>query len=343
MLDEIGLVPVTIVGGYLGAGKTTLINQLLAGDHGRRVAVLVNDFGSVNIDADLITSHDGETISLANGCVCCSIADALGEGLDRVLNLEPRPDQIIIEASGVADPAKVAAYGQGWPGCRLDAVLIMADVETVRVRATDQFVGELVRRQLQGADVIALTKCDLVDESTVTEVRRWLADFTQAPTVEVSAGKIDWRLLLDAATPPDAKPSQEQDQGQGQEQEQEQPGQLIDAESLFESMPLDMGPVADRGRLEGALAHWPDSIVRVKGLASLPGGNSRKPILHVVQRVGRRWSIEPLPEPERLPDRGNSLVVIAHRGTLDRRSLEADLRPLRSAAHDGGAEADPTR
>lgn len=327
-MDEIGLVPVTIVGGYLGAGKTTLINQLLAGDHGRRVAVLVNDFGSVNIDADLITSHDGETISLANGCVCCSIADALGEGLDRVLNFEPRPDQIIIEASGVADPAKVAAYGQGWPGCRLDAVLIMADVETVRARATDQFVGELVRRQLQGADVIALTKCDLVDMATVNEVRRWLADFTPAPTVEVSGGKVDWRLVLDAATPPGAEPSQGREHGHGHGSGDES---TIDANSLFESMSIEMGPVADRGRLEEALAHWPDSIVRVKGLASLPTGTSGTPMLHVVQRVGRRWSIEPLQESERLAGRGSSLVVIAHRGTLDRGSLEADLRPPSSA------------
>jgi hypothetical protein len=108
------LVPVTIIGGYLGAGKTTLINALLAADHGRRLAVLVNDFGAVNIDVELIERHDGETISLTNGCICCSIADSLGESLDQVLALEPRPDQIVIEASGVADPAAIAGYGQGW-------------------------------------------------------------------------------------------------------------------------------------------------------------------------------------------------------------------------------------
>lgn len=85
------LVPVTVVAGYLGAGKTTLLNALLSAGHGKRLAVLVNDFGSVNIDIDLIVAHDGNTISLDNGCVCCSIADSLGDALDEVLALEPLP------------------------------------------------------------------------------------------------------------------------------------------------------------------------------------------------------------------------------------------------------------
>ena len=159
------LVPVTVVAGYLGAGKTTLINELLAHDHGRRLAVLVNDFGAVNIDAALIADHDGQTISLKNGCVCCSIADELGDALDRVLALEPAPDQIVIEASGVADPANVAAYGQGWPGCRLDAVVVLADAETIQAKSRDQFVGELVVRQLRRADIVMATKCDLVTKA----------------------------------------------------------------------------------------------------------------------------------------------------------------------------------
>ena len=127
--------------------------------------MLVNDFGAVNIDAALIADHDGQTISLKNGCVCCSIADELGDALDRVLALEPAPDQIVIEASGVADPANVAAYGQGWPGCRLDAVVVLADAETVQAKSRDQFVGELVTRQLRRADIVMATKCDLVTEA----------------------------------------------------------------------------------------------------------------------------------------------------------------------------------
>ena len=176
-----------MIAGYLGAGKTTLINELLAHDHRQRLAVLVNDFGAVNIDAALIAEHNGQTISLKNGCICCSIADELGDALDRVLALEPPPDQIVIEASGVADPANVAAYGQGWPGCRLDAVIVFADAETVRARSRDQFVGELVTRQLRRADIVMVTKYDLVTEAELAAVVDWLAgQVPRAPTLTPS-------------------------------------------------------------------------------------------------------------------------------------------------------------
>lgn len=187
--SEPDLVPVTVVGGYLGAGKTTMINGLLAGDHGQRLAVLVNDFGSVNIDAELIASHDGTTLTLENGCVCCSIADSVGDALDAVL--ASGPDHIVIEASGVADPAKVAVYGQGWPGCRLASVVVLADVTTIRARADDRFVGPLVQTQLGAADVIRLTRTDLIDAAEVAAVRdwidseAWIADAGLAPAPEL--------------------------------------------------------------------------------------------------------------------------------------------------------------
>ena len=205
------LVPVTVVAGYLGAGKTTLINELLAHEHGRRLAVLVNDFGAVNIDEALIAEHRGQTISLRNGCICCSIADELGDALDRVLALEPPPDQVVVEASGVADPANVAAYGQGWPGCRLDAVIVLADAETVRAKSRDQFVGELVTRQLHRADIVMVTKCDLVTETELATVMGWIAENVPgAPILAWRAGGPDPALLLAAgrasgaseATPP---------------------------------------------------------------------------------------------------------------------------------------------
>ena len=200
----------TVVAGYLGAGKTTLINELLSHDHGRRLAVLVNDFGAVNIDAALIAEHDGQTISLKNGCVCCSIADELGDALDRVLALEPAPDQIVIEASGVADPANVAAYGQGWPGCRLDAVVVLADAETVQAKSRDQFVGELVVRQLRRADMVMATKCDLVTEAELAAVMGWLAETApNAPILTRTARQLDPGLLLETAQPIDRPPRQQ--------------------------------------------------------------------------------------------------------------------------------------
>ena len=108
------MIPLTVIGGYLGAGKTTLINRLLAGEHSRHLGVLINDFGDINIDVDLIAQHDGETLALTNGCVCCSIADDLGAALESMRTKEI--DHVLIEASGVAQPARVADYGLTWPG-----------------------------------------------------------------------------------------------------------------------------------------------------------------------------------------------------------------------------------
>lgn len=199
-----GLVPVTVVGGYLGAGKTTMINGLLAGDHGQRLAVLVNDFGSVNVDAELIASHDGTTITLENGCVCCSIADSVGDALDAVL--AAAPDHIVIEASGVADPGKVSVYGRGWPGCRLASVIVLADVTTIRERSDDRFVGRLVRTQLMSADVIRLTRTDLVDAPQLAAVRAWIdSDAWISDKAVADAADLFDTVVLD--TPVDAERS----------------------------------------------------------------------------------------------------------------------------------------
>ena len=307
--------PFTVIGGYLGAGKTTLLNRLLVGDHGRRLAVLVNDFGPINIDVDLIRSHDGQTISLENGCVCCSIADALGEGLDRVLTLEPQPDQIIVEASGVADPGKIASYGRGWPGCRLDGVLVLADAETIMARATDQFVGELVTRQLRRADIVLVTKCDLVSGSARKAVTDWARQLVDAPVVEISHGAVDPELVLDLSSAPTTERRSHRpvaDRPVGDEE----------AGRLFTTDVLPLPSAIDRPRLEAALARWPDAVVRVKGVVYLPDDDGA-PRPHVVHRVGRRWSIEPVtgaPAPA-----GGAIVVIARRGTVDGADLLVDL------------------
>ena len=101
-------IPVSIVAGFLGSGKTTLLNHILNGEHGRRIGVLVNDFGEINIDTQLISRVEGDTISLTNGCVCCSIRDDLVTAVKQLLQLDPGPDMIVIETSGVSDPKAAA-------------------------------------------------------------------------------------------------------------------------------------------------------------------------------------------------------------------------------------------
>ncbi len=162
-------IAVTVIGGYLGAGKTTLVNHVLR-TADARIAVLVNDFGDINIDEDLIASQDGDTISLANGCICCSLVDGFSAALATITALDPVPERLVIESSGVADPATVAAYGHG-PGLALDATVVVVDAETIRKKATDVYVGDTVVGQLGSGDIIVLNKTDLVAPDEVAATR----------------------------------------------------------------------------------------------------------------------------------------------------------------------------
>lgn len=193
-------IPTTILGGYLGSGKTTALNRLLANTGGRRIAVLVNDFGSVNIDADLIVSQDDRAISLTNGCVCCSIADDLGDALDGQTARPDRPDHIVVEASGVAETGRISTHVGNWPGIERTVTVCMADAETVIERADDKFVGALVRRQLAEADQVILNKLDLVSAEQLPRVRQWVARTAPRRAIlEASHGAVPVDVLLGGA------------------------------------------------------------------------------------------------------------------------------------------------
>ena len=141
-------IPVTLIGGYLGAGKTSLLNHLLTHAGGERIAVLVNDFGALGLDAALVARRDADTVTLTNGCVCCSIADDFGAALDAQVRSAAPPARIVVETSGVAEPGKTARYASGWPGVRLDAILTVVDLETIRTQTKNRFVGDLIARQI---------------------------------------------------------------------------------------------------------------------------------------------------------------------------------------------------
>ena len=132
------VLPATVVGGWLGAGKTTLVNHLLRHAGGRRIAVLVNDFGEVSIDADLIEGADGGVLSLAGGCMCCSWGEDLFGTLARVRARDPAPDVLLVETSGVAQPGAVARLLRLAPGIQVEAVVVLVDAETVHERAADR-------------------------------------------------------------------------------------------------------------------------------------------------------------------------------------------------------------
>ncbi|WP_319454429.1 MULTISPECIES: GTP-binding protein [unclassified Mycobacterium] len=190
-------IPVTVLTGFLGAGKTTLMNRILSGDHGLRVAVLVNDFGSLNIDAELIVGVESDVISLANGCICCTIRDDLIETTMATINRPERPEYILLEASGVADPSAImVTFGADCfrDRIRLDSIICVVDAE--QVLAVPELM-ELKIRQMAFADMIILNKVDLVDRARLDQIRAWLdSRFHRYRLVEASHGDVPLEVLL---------------------------------------------------------------------------------------------------------------------------------------------------
>jgi G3E family GTPase len=191
--------PITVLTGFLGAGKTTLLNRILNGDHGLRVAVLVNDFGSINIDADLVVGVEagGDIISLANGCVCCSIRDDLLTAVAQVIERPERPEYIILEASGVAEPSGIAftfINASFHEQIRLDSIMCLVDAS--QVFAVPDLM-ELKIRQIAYSDMLILTKTDLVSREEIARIREWLDDrFYRYRLVEAPRGEVPLEILL---------------------------------------------------------------------------------------------------------------------------------------------------
>lgn len=191
-------VPVLLVTGFLGAGKTTVVNALLAHADGRRIAAVVNDFGAINIDAELIAGAADGVVSLANGCICCSLEGDLLRTLATLLRRDPRPEFIMIETSGVADPADIVRNLMDpvvWGEAPLETVLCVVDAAATPALCEDA----LFLAQLRAADVVALSKSDLVDEAGVAAIRAVVTAIRpQAVVVEAAQGHLPAALLFPA-------------------------------------------------------------------------------------------------------------------------------------------------
>ena len=190
------IIPVTIIAGYLGSGKTTVVNRLLQGDHGKKITVMVNDFGAINIDADLIVRRNQQVMELSNGCVCCSLQGDLVAQLQRLFQGENEMDHLLIEASGVSQPSRIASvfgYPQFRANARLDAVVTLIDAANVNTLPPAS--SELVRSQIEAADIAILTKTDLVEQSEINALREdWL--LPNLPVIEAIDGDIPAEVLL---------------------------------------------------------------------------------------------------------------------------------------------------
>lgn len=336
-------IPATVVTGFLGAGKTTLIRHLLQTANGRRLALIINEFGDVGVDGDLLrscgdaTCREEDVVELANGCICCTVADDFVPTIEKLLNRADPPEHIVIETSGLALP-KPLVKAFGWPEIRtrvtVDGVITVIDGAAVSEgrfvpdeealaaqRVADEALDhdspleELFEDQLACADMVILNKTDLLDDDSLSAVSTDLASQLRPGVKVVKArhGAIDAAVLLGlgAAAEDDlaARPSHHDAEEEHDHDD-------------FESFHVDLGTVADPDALARRLkpvieAH---DILRLKGFADVAG----KPMRLVVQAVGgriqhyydRAWRTE---EP-----RGTTLVVIGERG-LDRAAITAAL------------------
>ena len=196
-------IPVAVIGGYLGAGKTTVVNHLLRNAAGRRIAILVNEFGDLPIDEDLIEAESEDMIAISGGCICCSFGSDLTAALIKLSELVPPPDHVVIEASGVAMPGTVALSISILPGFALAGVVVLADGDRIQAQAEDDYIGDTILRQLSDADVIVHSKTDLQPNAAAVEaVESWLqATAPQARVVTTAQGRVPPDIILGLTGP----------------------------------------------------------------------------------------------------------------------------------------------
>ncbi len=193
-------VPITILTGFLDAGKTTLLNRILTGGHGLRVGVLVNDFGSINIDTELVVGVNKNMISLANGCVCCQIRDDLIESVTALLARPEAIEYILLEASGVADPAGISmtfSDANLRDRIRLDSIIAVVDADQLFAHPEYPPLVDLKLQQVGFADMVILNKVDLAGPKKVALARAWLdIHFTRLRIVETNHCAVPCEILL---------------------------------------------------------------------------------------------------------------------------------------------------
>ena len=339
-----GKIPATVITGFLGSGKTSLIQHLIATANGRRFAFVINEFGDLGVDRELLLGcgmedcTEDDVVELANGCICCTVADDFLPTMRALLDRPEPPDHIIIETSGLALP-KPLIKAFAWPEVRtratVDGVIAVVDAAAVAAgrfatdpaavqaqREADDMLDhespleELFEEQVQCADMIVLNKADSVDDDAWARIDAMVGRHLRpaVKTVRASHGRIDASVLLGlgagAETDLDSRPSHHDD---GHDHDHDD----------FDSFVIDLGqspdPDAVLGRLAATIAEH--DILRVKGFLSVPDKSMRLAVQAVGGRIqryfDRDWTAA--------DDRASRLVIIGHHG-LDQERITAALR-----------------
>ena len=331
-MSDLSKLPVTVITGFLGAGKTTLIRHLMQNPQGKRLAVIVNEFGDVGVDGDILKScaipncPAENIVELANGCICCTVADDFIPTIEALMALDPQPDHILIETSGLALP-KPLLKAFDWPAIRsritVDGVIALADAEAVAAgrfapnvaavdaqRAADESIdhetplSEVFEDQMSCADIILLTKPDLAGPDGVAAARAAIAAKAPRPLpiVEVAEGTIDPRVILGlGAAAEDDLASRPSHHDSAHDHNHD------DFESIVVDLPEQNDAKTFADRIE-ALANQ-QNILRIKGYAAVRG----KPMRLLVQAVGARVRTQfDRPWAADEPRQGKVVVIATH-------------------------------
>ncbi len=284
-------VPVTLLTGFLGAGKTTLLNRILNGQHGLRVGVLVNDFGAINIDAELVDGVEENTINLTNGCVCCEIRDDLVNSLEQLLTRADAIDYVLLEASGVSDPEGIVMtfLDQKYEGLlRLDSITCIVDAEAIFAHGDDAALNTLKMRQIGFADLVVLNKVDLVGPEHIEVIKEWIGHhLNRIRIIEATQCDVPLAILLAVGRFDPVNVISQREDSDVEEHEHHHEhgdvGAMFQTWSFESDRPFSLELLRQMVRRE-----LPASIYRCKGIIYAAGSPGKR---YALQIVGRRTEI----------------------------------------------------